>query len=298
MRLSPIVAAVCILTAGCSSHKEQVVFIDPALATLTPPDTTLLVGARLDKIRQTATYQRHFASAHIAALDRFAKETGLDPNKDLWETLYASNGSQSVLMIRGRFSPTDVEPRIQREGATRTPYRGYTLIGDEKSAIFFMNQTTALAGATPVLMRIIDRQNEHLSYGIPSSLMTLLRTIPGDSQFWAVFLGNGARIPVPESSNLANLNNLVRTVSSGTLAVDLRNGLDARAVVMCDSDADAKQTADSLQGLLNIARAASSRRPDMAKTFNTIHVVLTQRKVELAATVPQDLVDRVVNTFR
>jgi hypothetical protein len=296
MRLTPVFAVVCLLSVGCR-HKEQIAFIDPALATLTPPDTTLLVGARLDKIRQTTTYQRHFASAHIAALDRFATQTGLDPSKDLWETLFASNGSQSVLMIRGRF-PADVAPRIQREGATRTAYRGYTLIGDEKSAIFFMNPTTALAGGTPVLMRIIDRQNEHLSYGIPASLMALLRTIPPDSQFWAVFLGNGARIPVPESSNLANLNNLIRTVSSGTFAVDLRNGLDARAVVMCDSDADAKQTAESLQGLLNIARAASSRRPDMVKTFDTIHVALAQRKVELSANVPQDLVDRVVNTFR
>ncbi len=298
MRLKVVFVAACLVICGCARRNQQVVFIDPALAVLTPPDTTLLVGARLDKIRQTATYQHHFANAHIAALDRFAQETGIDPNKDLWETLYAANGSQSVLMIRGRFSPSDVEPRIQREGATRTSYRGYTLIGDDKSSIFFMNQTTALAGSTPVLRGIIDRQNDHMSHGIRDPLMTLVRTLPADSQFWAVFLGNAARVPVPESSNLANLNNLIRTASSGTLAADLRNGLNARAVVTCNSDADAKQTTDSLQGLLNIARAASSRRPDVAKTFEKIHVTLDQRKVELSANVPQDLVDRVVSTFR
>ena len=66
MRLTPVFAAVCLLSVGCH-HKEEIVFIDPALATLTPPDTTLLVGASLDKVRQTATYQRHFACAHIAA---------------------------------------------------------------------------------------------------------------------------------------------------------------------------------------------------------------------------------------
>jgi hypothetical protein len=298
MRSSVVLAAVCLWSLGCLRQKGQVVFIDPALAILTPPDTTLLAGARLDKIRETTTYRQSFANLHIGALDRFARETGLDPNKDLWETLYASNGSQSVLMIRGRFSPTDMEPRLQREGATRTSYRGYTLVGDDKSSIFFMNQTTALAGSTPGLMRIIDRQNEHISYGIPGSLTTLLQTIPPESQFWAVFLGNAARLPVPESSNLANLNNLIRTVSSGTLAADLRNGLDARAIVTCNSDADAKQTADSLQGLLNIARAASSRRPDLARTFDTIHVGLAQRKVELTAKVPRDQVDRVVRTFQ
>jgi hypothetical protein len=286
-----------LLFAASCSHPRQAVFIDPALATLTPPDTTLLVGARLDKLRESATYQRHFADLRFPALDRFVQETGLDPKKDLWEILYASNGSNSVLMTRGRFSPADLEPRIQREGVTRTSYRGYTLIGDDNSSIFFMNQSTALAGSTPALMRIIDRQNGGLSYGIPGSLMDLVRTLPRDSQFWAVFTGNTARLPVPDSSNLGNLNSLLRTVASGTLAADFRQGLNARAVVACVSDADAKQMAGSLQGLLSIARATASKKPDAVRAFDTIHVGQNQRNVELSADVPQDLVDRVVKTF-
>jgi hypothetical protein len=297
MRFRLLLPSALFLAAASCSHPKQAVFIDPALATLTPPDTTVLVGARLDKLRQSPTYQRHFADTHFPVLDRFAEETGLDPKRDLWEILYASNGSNSVLMTRGRFSPTDIEPRIQREGATRTAYRGYTLIGDENSSIFFMNQTTALAGSTPALMRIINRQNGGLSYGIPGSLMALVRTLPPDSQFWAVFIGNTARLPVPDSSNLGNLNSLLRTVASGTLAADLRQGLNARAVVTCVSDADAKQTSDSLQGLLTIGRAASSKKPDVVRAFDTIHVSQNQRNVELSADVPQDLVDRVVNTF-
>jgi hypothetical protein len=293
-----VLFCVCLVGVACSRSRDRIGFVDPALAALTPPDTTLLAGARLDRIRQTATYQRHFANSHIAALDRFAQETGVDPNKDLSETLYASNGSQSVLMARGRFSPADIERKMESEGATRTTYRGSTLLGRGNSSIFFVDQTIAVAGATPVLMRIIDRRSERLSYGIPASLVTLMRTFPPESQFWAVFLGSAAKLPVPESSNLANLNTLMRTVSSGTFAADLRNGLVARAVVTSDSDADARQTADSLRGLLSIARAASSRKPEMVKAFDTIHVALDRRRVDVSADVPQELVDRVVQTFR
>ncbi len=297
MRSLPLVLTSVFLTFSCS-HPPQAVLIDPALATLTPPDTTVLAGARIDKLRETTTYQRHFAGAHFTALDRFIEETGLDPQRDLWEILYAANGSKSVLMVRGRFSPTDLEPRIQREGVTHTAYRGYTLIGNENSSIFFMNQTTALSGSTPVLMRIIDRQNGGLSYGIPAALMTLVRTLPQDSQFWAVFLGNTARLPVADSSNLGNLNSLLQTVASGTLSANLRQGLNARAVVTYGTDAEAKQTSDSLRGLLAIGRTASSKKPDVARVFDTIRVSVNQREVELAVNVPQDLVDRVVGTFK
>jgi hypothetical protein len=301
MRLRAVVTLAAILVLiSCSRSKQQAVFIDPALATLTPPDATLLVGARLDKLRQTATYQRHFAGTHFPALDRFGKETGLNPQRDLWEVLYSSNGSDGVLMARGRFSPVDLEPRLQREGAVRSAYRGYSLFGDERTSTFFMNQTTALSGSTASLKRIIDRQNSSAGerHGIPDTLLPLVERLPADTQFWAVFTGRGVALPVPDSSNLGNVNSVLRTVSSGTLAADLRSGLDARALVTCTSNADAKQMSDALQGLLAIARATSVKKPDLVRALDTIHVSLAQRDVSVTANVPQELVDRVVAAFR
>ena len=64
--------------------------VDPALATLVPADTAILVGAKLDKLRETPTYQKHFSQMSLPRLDDFARETGLDPRKDVWEVLFAS----------------------------------------------------------------------------------------------------------------------------------------------------------------------------------------------------------------
>ena len=39
--------------------------VDPALATLVPADTAVLVGAKLDKLRETQVYQKHFAKCRF-----------------------------------------------------------------------------------------------------------------------------------------------------------------------------------------------------------------------------------------
>lgn len=294
--LRPVLLSLVVVS--CSRTGRQTVFIDPALATLVPPETSLLVGARLDKLRQTETYRKHFAGVRPAAVDRFAKETGLDPDKDLWEVLFASDGSESVLMARGRFSPLDMEPKLQREGAERSAYRGYSLFGDDHTSTFFMNQTTALSGSTQLIKRVIDRQNtgggEH---GIPESLRPLVSAIPPESQFWAAFTGSDARLPVPDSSNLGNVNSILRSVASGNLAADLRGGLNLRAAATARTEGDARHIGDSLKAILAIGRSASSRKPDLIRALDTIQVTQTAREVTVSANVPQDLVDRIVDVF-
>jgi hypothetical protein len=287
-----------ILCAACSRQAQQGIgFIDPALATLTPADTTVLVGARLDKLRESATYQRHFANAHFPALDHFSQQTGLDPKKEVWEVLYASNGTDGILMTRGRFSPLDMEPRLQREGATRTSYRGYSLYGDEHSAVFFMNQTTALAGSTAALKRIVDAQNAGGDHGIPTGLLPLVRTIPPGAQFWAAFSSPKIGLPVPNESNLGNVNTILRTVGNGTFYADLAGGLKARALLNFASDEQAKQMTDSIRALLALGRAASAKKPELLRAYDQIHLSQPPRSLEVSADVPQELVDRLVEAL-
>lgn len=287
-----------LLTSACSRQPQQgIVFVDPALATLTPADTTVLVGARLDKLRDTATYQRHFENAHFPALDRFSQQTGLDPHKDVWEILYASNGTDGVLMTRGRFSPVDMEPRLQRNGATETSYRGYSLFGDEHSSVFFMNQTTALAGSTPALKRILDAQNSGGAHGIPPALVPLVRAIPPFAQFWATFSSPQLALPVPNESNLGNVNTVLRSAANGTFYADVSHGLKARASLNFASDEQANQMMDSIRALLALGKAASNRKPDLIRAYDQIHVSNPPQSVDVTADVSQDLVDRLIEAF-
>ena len=218
----------------------------------------ILVGAeKLDKLRDTPTYQKHFTSVPLPRLDDFARETGLDPRKDIWEVLFASNGTQSgVLMVKGKFTTGELEPKLQREGATRSTYKGYGLFGDEKNSLFFMNSSTALAGSTSVLKSIIDNRDKSGS-GIPGPLVPLVNSIPSDSQFWAVFKGSAIKLPFPEDSNIGNINQFIRSIESGRFSADLRKGFEFQATGNCTSDAGAKQIHDTLKGLIGVGRLST-----------------------------------------
>ena len=55
-----------LLLAGCSRKPaETSVFIDPQFAALVPPDTTLLVGLRVENLVKTPIYQKYLSGGKI-----------------------------------------------------------------------------------------------------------------------------------------------------------------------------------------------------------------------------------------
>ena len=118
-----------LMLAACARKTPVGPKIDPALATLIPDDTTLLVGTRLEALERTPVYQKYLADRKFSQVDEFAAQTGLDPKKDLWELLFVSDGKNNVLLGRGKFA-NEMEPRLEKQGAKRFGYKGYNLIGD------------------------------------------------------------------------------------------------------------------------------------------------------------------------
>jgi hypothetical protein len=272
--------------------------VDPALASLIPADTAVMVGAKLDKLRDTATYQRHFSQISLPKLDDFAKDTGLDPRKDVWEVLFCSNGRDAgVLMLRGKFSARELEPRLEREGATKTNYKGYSLFGDERNAVFFMNSSTAVAGSTPVLKTIIDNRDRSAG-GVPAALKPLVEAAPANAQVWAVFDAANITLPFAGAGPLGNMDQILRSIQNGLFSADLSKGFDFQAAGSCTDDKSAKQIHDLLKGLIGIGRLSTSdKQPEMLKVYDAIKVAQQGSKVNISADVPQDFVDKFIDTF-
>ena len=61
-------------------------------------------------------------------------------------------------MVRGKFSESGMEPRLEWEGSTRSSYKGYLMVTDENAAVTFMNSTTAVAGPPARVKEVIDSQ--------------------------------------------------------------------------------------------------------------------------------------------
>jgi hypothetical protein len=282
-----------LLLASCARKAAVGPKIDPALATLIPDDTTLLVGTRLEALERTPVYQKYLADRTFPQVEEFAKQTGLDPKKDLWELLFVSNGKNNVLLGRGKFA-NEMEPRLEKAGAKRFGYKGYNLVGDEKTAVVFFSGSTAAMGPTDSLRFLLDQRGA--SKGPPAALAALMKDIPADAQFWAAYIGGPVDLPL--GGNLANITKLVSSIQTGSLYFDLRTGLNGVALGDCSTDQAAEEVQGALKAFIGLGRLNTpANQPEMQAAWDGMRVTLQDRRVKLYIDVPQNVVDQFLNLW-
>lgn len=242
---------------GCRSTQPGA-RVDPALSTLVPADTTLLIGIRAEELMRLPVYQRYLAGRPIAPLDEFAARTGLPSRAAIWELLLISDGKNIVLLGRGKIS-NEAEPRLEAKnpGARRFNYHGYTLVGDEESAVLLLSPTAAAVGDTAGLRRIVDARDE--SNGPPPVLARRMREVPPEAVIWSAYAGAPVGLPPGLPPNFNNLLKILNSVESGSAYLDLRLGLAAKATGTAATEAAAKELHDALRGLLGLARVGSQK---------------------------------------
>jgi hypothetical protein len=287
-----LICALLILTS-CARKSTVSPKIDPALATLIPDDTTLLVGTRLEALQKTPVYQKYLADRKFPQVEEFAKQTGLDPQKDLWELLFVSNGKNNVLLGRGKFA-NEMEPRLEKQGAKRFGYKGYNLVGDEKNAVVFISSSTAAMGQTESLKFLLDQRGT--SKGPPPALAALMKDIPSDAQFWAAYVGGP--VDLGFTGNLSNISKLVSSIQTGSVYFDLRTGLNGIAEGQCSTDADAEEVQGALKAFIGLGRLNTpANQPEMQSAWDGLRTTLENKRVKLYIDVPQNVVDQFLSVW-
>jgi len=290
-------ALLCLALACCQAKRSESLHIDPDLEALVPADTVFVAGANVDAIRDTPVYQKLLGRMPLPQLDEFAKRTGLDPRKDLSEILSCTNGKSGLLMARGKFRTQETEARLEANGAKRFAYKKYSLFGDERAAIFFLNGSTAIGGPTADLRAIIDQSGAR---GLPPALRDLLRSLPAEDQIYAALAGGleGLNLAIPQDSNLGNVTNALRTIDSATLGMDLRKGIAVTAEVTSKTERDAKFVHDMVKGLVGLGRLNTpDSHPELLKLYDAIQVTQQQTHTKVTADVPADLADRFLDMW-
>ncbi len=281
MRRILLSAAILAALAGCGSRRPASVRIDPALATLVPRDTLLLAGIRVEALRATPVYQKIGAEA----ISGFV--SGLDL-KNIWEILAASNGGEMAILARGKFASAGLEPEISLPGASRTSYLGYTLIGNDRTELVFLNPSTALAGQPKAVKRILEQRGN--STGPPRPLSEEIAQIPPDSQMWAAGMGGSGQLAsvVPQGGNLGNIATALKLVERFRVAADLRSGAKISAVALCGNERDAESLGGALQVFLTLARMSN---PGFRSAADAIHIEQQQSTVRLEGSVPEGVLE-------
>jgi hypothetical protein len=258
-----------------------------------PADTALMAGARIEAIEKTALYQKHLAKIDIPGADRFAEQIKIDPRKDLWELLYVSNGTLNAVMGRGKFSD-ESEPRIDKKGARRFGYKGFSLVGDETSAILLIGPTVAAIGDTPELKAMVDARDK--APGAPPPLAAALKDISSEAHAWAAYSGAPLHLPIPETGNLSNIRNIVNAIQTGSLYLDLRMGFSAVGAGRSRTERDAQDLEGGLKALVGLGRLSTPNdRPDLQRIWDGIRVTQQERNVKLYIDEPDELVEKFLN---
>jgi hypothetical protein len=279
LRLRNSLLIAVLLFGGCSRKPaETSVFIEPQFAALVPPDTTLLVGLRVENLVKTPLYQKYLSGGRIRIIDRFARGTGINPEKSLWNLLLVSNGRDSFVLGRGKFADELMAPDFSKRGVARFGYKGLTLFGDEQQAMLLVNSSTIAMGDTPTLRGLVDGRTSFR--GLPERLNTLTKEIPHETQFWGAYAGGPTDLPL--SGNLENVNKVLGLMGNGVFYFDVSRGVTGTITGVAANPQDAQQAHDGLVGFLGLGRMMMPKnRPELTRALDGIQVVQDGHRVSV-----------------
>ena len=263
LAIAVAVAALAVAITGCSNPPPQRVFIDPGLAPLIPPDTTVLAGVRVDLLAKHPAFGM-LAKQH--AVQRFVEITGVDPEKSLWQVLFVSNGSGGLLLGRGKFANELMAPDVKRYGAAggRFDYKGLSMVGSEQDAMLFINSSTTAIGAAPALRALVDAM-PHM-HDVPERFAPLLADIPLESEVWGAYAGGPVDLDLP--GNLVNLRKVFGLLQTGEFYANVDTRMHLTASGTSPTEERAQELHDALQGLMAIAQI----RGDVSREGNRVSI--------------------------
>lgn len=293
MRLRNSLVIVALLLGGCGLRKaaETSVFIDPQFATLVPPDTTLLVGLRVENLVKTPFYQKYLSGGKIRIIDRFARGTGINPEKSLWNLLLVSNGRDSFVLGRGKFADELMAPDFSKRGVARFAYHGMTMFGDEQQAMLLVNSSTIAMSDTATLRGLVDARTSFR--GLPERLNALTKEVPYEAQFWGAYAGGPVDLPL--TGNLANVNKVLGLVGNGMFYFDVSQGVNGTITGVAANAQDAQQAHGGLVGFLGIGRMMIPQdQPDLARALDGIQVTQDGQRVSVKITESDELAGTLV----
>jgi hypothetical protein len=289
-----VAAAVIVLACSCARPKPTGAQIDPALSILIPPDTVIAVALHADKLRMTPVYQKYLAAQSFPQLDGMAHLTGMDPRKDLWQLLFLSDAKHNVILGRGNFGD-DMELKLEREGAKRTGYKSYYLVGSDEAAVVFFNSTTAAVGNGESLKALLDARGK--SNGPPPAMAERMKEIPADAQMWAVYIGGPSRLPFDLPGNLGNVNNIVTAVRAASFYLDLHDGVKGAVHAVSDSEAGAKSVHDALKAFVGFGRLMTPQKePDLMRVYDGLQITQDGASVNVKIEESPDLIEKFLNS--
>jgi hypothetical protein len=279
--------------------------IGPAELTYVPADTTALAYADVQDIMNSEFRQRlQQALPHGEERDRFKAETGIDVEHDIQSVMAAMiDPSQhtGVVLLRGRFTQSQVEELAKQHGATAEDYRGRHLLivpadpaasvstgAQAGPAIAFLEPGLMALGDEMTVRRAIDAADGPNDATANADLMKLVADVEGDGNAWLI----GRFDAVTQHTGLSPE---ITSKLPGVTWLALTAQIDRTVHGQLLAEAKDAESADQLRAVINGALAAAKmvtgQDPKLNSLMGSLQAAGTGTRVDLSFTVPPDVLD-------
>lgn len=280
--------------ASCSRQNSAGVEVDSRLKGYTLPNSKVLAGVDLDKVKQSGFYQRHRSQLHLEQLNRLSEQIGMDPRRDLSSLLVSWNGTEALAMTRGAFDSAGLERRLRAE-TQQEKYGKLTLYGDGKHDVVFLSKGVALVGSALLLKKAVGEAASG-GGGIPEPLQLQLSRLDRGSQAWLVSSGI---IPLDQlslrSDAATTVSNISDYINATAVGVIFGPGATIDAQISCISEEGSQRVHDALKGVIGLARLSTKdNQLDQLALWDSIHVEKQGKDVHVSTELSPEMADKLV----
>lgn len=294
MRFS-ICCLVILLLVSCDRKNTTGVEVDSRLKGYTLPNSRVLIGVDLEKIKQSDFYRRHQSQLQIPQLNRFSEQIGMDPRRDIAALLVCWNGTETFAMTRGAFDLVGIEKRLRAE-TQHENYDKLTLYGDGKRDVVFLPKGVALMGSAASLKKAVAEAATGAG-GIPEALETQLSHLDRGSQAWLVSSGVISLDQLSLRSDAATtLSNISDYVNATAVGVTFGSGGSIVARISCISEQGSQRVNDAIKGIIGLARLSTKdNEMDQLALWDSIRVEKQGTEVHISTELSPEMADKLVH---
>lgn len=277
----------------------------PTELSYVPADASIVAYADVRSIMDSELRQRLktvLPSEH--GQEEFQRETGINIETDVDYIVASMSPSgegnthpSPLVVVRGRFNPTQLESVAREHGGAVEEYRGKRLIsgggnshGNHHAVAFLEPGLVAVGGAASV-RKAIDAQMSAQSITSNSEMMNLVSDIVRTNNAWAVgrfdLLSVQAKLP-------EQIARQIPPVKWFAAAGHINGGVSALLRAEANDDQAAENLRDVVRGFLALGRLQSQGDPRIAAIASSMQLEGTGRTVQLTFAVPAEVIELVL----
>jgi hypothetical protein len=232
--------------------------------------------------------------------EEFYRETGIDIERDIQYVVVAvTPGTHSALLVaRGSFNPTELENRAVAHGGVVETYREKQLItkvsadhAPNGGTLAFLEAGLIAVGDTATVKRAIDAQLSSTSVTSNDDIMTLVSEIEQGNNAWAVGRVDALTAHAKLPDQIAKQ---IPPVKWFAAAGHINGGVSGMVRLEANDDESAELLRRQVSGALAFGEMLGRSDPRAAAALKTIQMSGTGKTVQLAFTVPGELLQLVL----